>query len=558
MTDDVMCSMTGPASRRDSRWLVWYVAMLLLGVGSVYVLTRSSILIGDGERFVSVARLGDATQFHYGEPTHFLQVVLAGGIWRGLGAIGVPVPLEYLFVGMSLLGTLAAAVFLGLIAWELLGVRSAAWIAAVLFGTSLHSWTQWNGELYGLALGFVTAGLFLAARGRILPAAGLWALSVLSHAEFALAAPALIVAVWMAPPAAVPAGSRLRKASLLLLVAGASTLLILLAGTYALGKWAEASSMVEWLRGSQAARQIDVASRPEVVRAIKGLLTAFTVGGHYWRDILTGRGALGNPLFLLAAAAGFLVLVLTGILVAAAAWRRRLVLFALAWLLPFHIVVNWWFVPTVEKYHAGALPGLVLLVTGGLIHLASRLPTHMRTPLLVGYVIACASLNLFGAVLPMQTFGREVARAEREIRLLHDEQGGRPVFIACDDPRALVNAGVEFFRLRSFWTGNLQEVRQTTLSWTLDRLREGREPYLVGRWCLPEEWRNTSSTDPFDLFFLEESFQLTPTRITGIPIASTVPTNPFNSTWGDVLRLEPKQRSGAVAGSNANPGMVPR
>lgn len=540
------------------RWAVSYGVVLLIGFGCLYGLTRSPILVADGARFVSVARLGDPAQFHYGEPTHFLQVPLARALWQGLGAMGVPVPLDVLFVGLSALGTIAAAVFLGLIAWELSGRRTAAWIAALLFGTSLHSWTQWNGELYGLALGFVTAALYLAARGRVLPAAGLFALSVLSHAEFALAAPAFVAAVWMASPSRVPPAVRFRSATLLLLAAGASTLLLLLAGTFVIGKWWDAGSMVAWMQASQAARDIDVAGRPEIVRALKGLLTAYSVGGHYWRDILTGRGATGNPYFLLAAAGGLFVLATTALLIALAVRQRRLALFGLVWLLPFHVVVNWWFVPTVEKYHAGALPGLVLLITAGLVQVAGWMPARVRTPLAVGYITACAALNMFGAVLPMQAFGRDVDRAERDIRRLHDERGGRAVFIACDDPRALVQADVEFFRLRSFWKGSPQDVQQTVLAWTDAHLREGREVYLVGRWCQPEEWRNTPHTEPFDLDFLEASYRLTPTQITRMPIASSVPTNPFNWTWGGVRRLEPKDGSGDRTSPGTRPHVAQR
>jgi len=38
-------------------------------------------------------------------------------------------------------------------------------------------------------------------------------------------------------------------------------------------------------------------------------------------------------------------------------------------------------VPTVEKYHAGALPGFVLLVTGGLLFLTSKLPARRASAL---------------------------------------------------------------------------------------------------------------------------------------------------------------------------------
>ena len=130
--------------------------------------------------------------------------------------------------------------------------------------------------------------------------------------------------------------------------------------------------------------------------------------------------------------------------------------------------------------------------------------------------------------------------AAAEIRQLAREREGRAVFIACDDPKAIREAGVEFLRLRSIWKAPAPEIQHAIVSWAEARLEEGREPYLVGRWCLPEEWRTPWAKEPFDLFFLQSVFQLVPTRITGIPITESVPTNPFNWVRGDIVRLVPK------------------
>jgi hypothetical protein len=277
-----------------------------------------------------------------------------------------------------------------------------------------------------------------------------------------------------------------------------------------------------------------------VFRAIKGLVTALTVAGHFWRDILTGRGAAGDPVFLLQSGSGLLVLVLTGVLLAAAAWQRRLFVFGLTWMVPFHVLGNWWFAPTVEKYHAGALPGFVLLVTGGLVQLGARRPIRQRYWLWAGFLGTCAALNLFGALLPMQALGRDRIRAEREIRQLNVERGGRTAFITCDAPAAVVLAEVKHFRLRSFWTGTVPEIQGRVLSWAKARVNEGEELYLVGRWCYPEEWSTRWSKAPFDLFFLEQSFRMTPTVIMGMPIGENPATNPFSWTRGDIVRLEPR------------------
>jgi hypothetical protein len=517
-----------------------YAVAVAVGFTLLYLLTRSSILIGDAKGWIALTRAGDPAQLHYGDPSHFLQFPLARALWRMLGGLGLPISLSVIFVAISLAGTIAAIVFIGLIAAHLLRTPAAAWLAAILFGTTLHSWTQWNGELYGLALGFVTAGLFLALRGGVVLPALLWALSVLSHSDFAMAAPAFVTAVWMAEQGAATTRQKLQRAFLLLALAGTCTFIVMVLGSWTMGKWSDAASFAAWLRQSSDRRNQDVAASPEVVRAIKGLLTAYTVGGHYWRDILTGRGAFGRPFFMAAAAAAVVVLTFTAALLAAAFRQRRLFLFALAWFLPFHVFVNWWFVPTVEKYHGGALPGFVLLVTGGLVFLGSRVPPGRRPLLYGGYLAAFVALNLFGAVLPMQALGKDTTRGELELRRLVDQRQGRAVFIACDNSKVIVGAQVTYLRLRSIWTGSVPEIQQRVIAWTQDRLREGKEPYLVGRWCLPEEWKTTWSKEPFDLFFLDRAFRLVPTGIAGIPISETVPTNPFNWTKGDVVRVEPQ------------------
>ena len=535
----------GPISVLQYGWTAKYVVVLVVGFTLLYVPTRSSIPIGDSETSITMAREGDTAEMHYGDPSHFLQVPLTRLVWQLLNdPFGLPISAESVLRGFSLIGTLAAIVFLGLIAAELLKTEAAAWLAALLFGTTLHSWTQWNGELYGLGLGFVTAGLFLALRGHTIAAALLWALSALSHSEFAVAAPVFVMAAWIAQPGFETAQKKMRCASALLVLAGTTTVLLLLAGSWLIGSWHDTPSFVAWLSRSYGAREGELASSPEVIRAAKGLTTAYSVAGHYWRDILTGRGTYGHPLFIPASVIGLLVLVTTGLFIAAASWHRRLMLFALLWLLPGHVLFNWWIVPTVEKYHGPALPGFVLLVTGGLIYFGARLRPRSRYALYAGYVATCAGLNLFGAVLPIQTLGTETSAAEREIRQLAEQRDGNAVFVSCDNPMALVKSGVPFLRVRQILEGSVPDIQRTILTWTRARIREGHEPYLLDRWCLPEEWDGPFPTkEPFDLFFLERYFQIVPTRITAVPVAHSPQTSPFAFRRGDVFRLDPRNGS---------------
>lgn len=533
-------SSSGTAFER--RWSTAYSAVVLAVLVPLYLFTRPGLLISDGQSWITEASLGDPRRMLYGFPTYLLQVPLAHEVWRLLQSLGVPVSVSGVFLGISLAGTLTAAVFLGLIAADILRVRSAAWIAAFLFGISLNPWTQWNGELSGLPVGLVTAALFLALRGRIILPALLWAFSVLSQVNFALAAPAFIMTVWFSRSKGETPGSTLRRTASLPALAATAAVVLFLVGSYALGKWSDPNSLAEWL--SECSRTVarSVSGSPEVPRAVMGLVTAFTAAGHTWRDVLTGRGAYGNPLFVPTAAVGGLFLVVTGVLLVAAAWQRRLALFALVWLLPFHILFNWWYVPTEEEYHTGALPGFILLVTAGLVQVSSRIPRLPRYSVYAVYLSVCLGLNLFTAVLPRQTLGLDLAEAERRLRQLNEEHAGRIVLVTCDGGNVEVvrRVGVEYLRIRSIWNGSVPDIQDAVLSWTRARLAEGKEPYLLDRWCWPEEWKTSWSKEPFDLWFLERYFRLTPTRVVGVPVAQPSTTDSFTWRQGDVVRMDPQ------------------
>lgn len=521
----------------SGRRLAVFAATLSLGFALFYLATRAPIIGGDAFAFLELVGLGDASKLHYGESGHFIQVPLAHGLWSAAAGIGVPVSAEFVFVGISLVGTLVAIVFFGLIAAEVLQAHAAGWIAAVLIGTSLNLAVQWNGELYGLALGFVTAAVYGALRGRIVVPAILWALAILSHVEFVFAG--LAFGWVMFTNAGMDVRKTLPRFVTLLAIAGLGSWAVLLIGARIIGKWTDLPSLLTWLEVSLSSRQLYTAPHPEIVRAAKGLLTAFTVGGHYLRDVLTARGSAG-AWFIVACAAGVLVIAATGVFLVTGLRQRRVAIFALLWLLPFHVLVNWWFVPTVEKYHAGALPGFVLLVASGLVVAGSRVTAQTRRALFIVYVGACAALNLFGALLPMQAFARDTLRGRDELRRFVESRGGDAVFLACDEPKALILAGIPYLRIRSIWNRPIPEMQATLQQWVAQQLRDGKEPYLFGRVCLPEEWKTSWSKAPFDLYFLQQSFKIVPTAIAGIPLANGVPTSPFTWTRGDLVRFEPR------------------
>lgn len=518
------------------RWWVIYGLVVVVGFGSLYLSTRSRVLIGDGG-FIEYARSGDPAGMHYGEPNHFLQGPLARALWIASARLGWTVELEAISLALSLMGMLVAAVAIGGIAATLLGDRFAAWTAAGLFGGSLYATTQWNGELYALGLGALNVGLWLALRGRVVVPATLWATAVLAHSDLSMAGPVFLLAVWFGRPAGADWVTAGRRGLLLLAVAGGVTAVVMLTGTWLIGKWSDASSLVGWLQASYGARTQDIAPTPEVVRAAKGLLTAFTVAGHWLRDMLTGRMPAAGSGFVSWAIAGAVVVAIAIGGVVASVRHRRACLFGLVWLLPFHTLVNWWFVPTVEKYHGGAIPAFVLLVAVGLHSLARR-SGRVGPWLLALVVVGAGALNILGAVLPMRQLGVRVDEAAQALRAVPGADEGRAVLIACDDPKAVRESGLRWIRLRSLWRGTGDDVRTAIVTTLRAELQAGRQPYLVGRVCLPEEWRTPGPRDRFDLYFLSDHFTLTPTDLRGIPVTESVPTNPFNWITGDVTRVD--------------------
>jgi hypothetical protein len=515
-------------------WTRLDLIVLLAGFAVLYVSVRSSLLIGDAVAFTNFARAGDPAGLHYGEPSHFLQVLLTRAIWQGGLRLGLPVTVGGTLVAISLAGSIAATATFGAIAGILLQSRAAAWLGAVLFGTSLQVWTQANGELYGLASAFTSLAIYAALRRRTAIAAVLFALGVLSHADFVLALPALLVALRLAEQDAPPP-AWWRGAALLCALSGVLTLLVLLIGSRAIGKWHDRPQLVAWAQRSYTTRQTDI-DPPQPARALKGLITADTAAGHVVRDIATGRAPALEGWFLAWGAIAAILIAVTAALVLAAFLEWRVGLFALAWMLPPHVLINWRFIPTVEKYHAAALPGFLLLVLTGLVA-AGRRAGRAGLPLQVTFVVAGALVNLFGVLLPLRALGTELTAATSALDQLIADSGGRAVFVTCDAPAAVVRAGGEYLRIRAIWNAPPPLVEAQIVAWTTMQLANGRRVFVVGDRCLPEEWITTWSQAPFTLAFLEQRFTTGRPLIRHLPIAQTSLTDPLGWRYGDVREL---------------------
>ena len=528
----------------DRRWAAGYSAVLAALFVPLHLWTRLPLFVSDSATVLEEARLADPRHPLFGFPGHFLQMPLAAGLWHASRRLGLPFSLEAVWLGLCLAGTLAAIISLGLIAAELLQTRLAAWLAALLFGTSLNMWWQWNGELYALALGFVTAGVLLALRRHLVAAALCYALAVSCHIDFVFAGPAFAAALAIGRPDGETIAASARRIGALLAGAGLATLFVLIVPNWMMGKWRSTADVSRWLTiyfglGKSSGHVLAV---PEIFRASKGLLTAYTVAGHYWRDILTRRAVDGSFAFVAASAVGLVVLIVTAVLLAAAIRRRSIVLLSIVWLGTFQLLFNWWFCPNDSKYHAGALPGFVLLVVTGLVHLTARMTGRARYALCASYVVMCAGLNLWGSLLPMQALGHDTLDTVRQIRQLNDDLGGNAVIVSCTDSLVVVRAGVANFRIKKEWRPTVTETRDAIRSWIDGQLAEGKQPFLLDRWCLPEEWF-VSAPPPFDLYFLEKDFQLVPTQVRQAPVAQVWETNPFSWRRGALMRLVPLRRS---------------
>jgi hypothetical protein len=495
----------------------------------LYLFTRSSQLISDGEHYIDLARAGDGRL--YAEIGHFLQVPLTHGLWRGLSALGLDVPVAGIYLGLSLAGALAAIVSIGEIAASLFASRRAGLVASVLLGTTLVVWTQWNGELSTLALGFIVPAMYCALRGSTLVAAVLWALAVTSHAELALVAPAFFLAP-IIRSREKPWLGKLWRGAILCVVAGGLTIAFLVIGSWLCGRWHDGATFAAWIRDAWAPRSV-MMEPADPVRALKGLVTAYTVAGHVWGDILRGRTHATAP-FVASAALGGVVLASTAALVLAGARARWNALLAAAWIVPTHVLLNWHFAPTSEEYHVGAMPGLVLLVTGGLVSL------RVRHVVASAYVAACVALNLLGCVLPMQAYGADMYRAHGEVLRTVNEAGRDASLVTCSD-RIMMDWSRELEVKRLYVPRrDVAHVRAASTAWVRERLSERRRVFLLGPRCYVEEWVPAPNGDEVDLRFLADEFTLVQTPMRRVPLAWVSQTNPFSWRQAALFEIQPK------------------
>ncbi len=524
----------------DRAWAWRFAAILVISLVTLYAVTRSTVLPGDVLRFVQEAAKGDKDAPQLANPGHVLQVPLARGVWLGLAHLGVAASMEHVMAAIAMISTACAAVFIGWIALALVGTRAAAWTAAVLYGLSLHSGVMSNGEQYGLPIAICAAGIWLALSGIALWPGVLFGVSMMGHAEFFFAAPALCVATWYGR-ADLDARARVWRACRECVTGAAVTGVGTLALTYYLKKWTGPASLMAWIVGHLRTDHQYTVSVPEPFRALKGLATALTFGGHVWRDALTGRGSVTELSFLLQMIAGLILLtaIVGGVWMARR--DRRLLVLAGVWLLPFHVGGNWWIESTVEKYHGGALPALVLLVTGGWCVWMARWTPERQRLTLAGLVCVSGLLNYTGAVWPIRDLGIRRAAAAAALDALPGGTSGRRAIASCDLTPAVDASRTDVLRIRSYWTGTVPQIQDAIQVWVDARLREGSAVYLYGSTCYPEEWITDWSKDRFDMLFLRRAFQVSDPLVRDAPQHETVATNPRSWKRADVRRVTSRE-----------------
>ena len=506
---------------------------------ATYLLTASKTLINDGEAWLNTIRKADPTELYWTDAAHFLQIPLTRHVTDRLHAVGIAVDYRPVFLAICLAGTLAAAAFLGLVVAALAESASAGLLTAALFGTSLHAWLQWNGELYALALGFLAAGLFVAERGRWAIACVLWALAVLSHADTALAAPAFLVLFWRKAPADMAPWRRAVTAIARCFAAGALFFVFLFAYGWLMAAWAGFGEFIGWMERAYGLRLRTIVE-PHPIRALRGLVTAYSAGGHVVGEILTGRSPSLAGAFAMTALLTAAVLTATAVFALLALRCRRLAAVAAGLIVLVHVSFNWWLWPTTELYHGVALLGVVALVGGGAA-LWSR-EIRWRRVIVAGYVAACVVLNLTVSVLPVQAYGKDLERAEAVFRHLGNTAGGRLVVVTCTVNTALRRSGVRSLEIRRHWNADDRALRTAVMSQLRAAQAAGDAVYSLGRECTPWEWRVDVPRTTLSLHrLLGDDFTWVPTGLVALPTNPGVSqTNPLGWRTADLFELRPR------------------
>lgn len=523
------------APLENSRKPTIYAGALVLFFAALYLLTRSPILASDGEGWIQRATLASAKEFHYGATGHFLQMPLAH-LLAGLSGVS----LRFVFLALSFLGGVVAicAFFLFLVEFFQRFLKSSntlfwAGLGAVLFASSYAPWVLWNGEVYSLALFSSLLSAWLLLRGRIAWAGLAWALAVTCHSEFSLLAFAFgWLLYWNERNQGKEAKASAIRVLLFWAWAGAATIAILLTGGFLIGKWHDFTSLIVWFREDLEARKYWLNSGLSPVKAVKGLLTSLTVGGHYLGEFLKGwrpQGAARIHFLLALTCIGGICAFALG-----TARNLRVLLFGALWLLPLQMLLNWRFLSAVEEYHSASQPGLVFLVVAGMALLSERF--RLAPYAALAFVALFFAFNLFAGILPLRARGVGFVEAEDFFKMEN------AAVLTCDSQNFLDRSKIPYFRIKKNidpQLPNIEELKRDILEWIEQQEVAGSHVLTIGKACDNDYWieeRKLVGEAPIgteftqlSFAFIQNKFTFEPAKMPLLPLNAVVETNPL--TW---------------------------
>jgi hypothetical protein len=306
-----------------------------------------------------------------------------------------------------------------------------------------------------------------------------------------------------------------------------------------MGAWTSFGEFSGWLERAYGLRLRTIVE-PHPIRALRGLVTAYSAAGHVVGEILTGRSPSLVGTFAFTALLAAVVLAATAAFAVRALRCRPVAAVAAGLILLVHVGFNWWLWPTIELYHGVALLGVVALVGCGAAMWSRELPG--RRLAVAGYLAACVVLNLTVSVLPVQAYGRDLERAEAVFRHLNDTAGGRLVVMTCTVNTALRRSGARGLEIRRVWDADERVVQSALVSRLRAAQAAGDAVYALGRECMPWEWRvDVPRTNLAVDRLLADDFTWVQTRALRLPTNPGVSqTNPLGWRTADLYELRPR------------------
>ena len=425
----------------------------------LYVLTYASIPPADGYWVLNNIDRADLVLLFY--PISLLTQLAFFGLRRLADCLGFSVATLTIIQTVNALAAGAGAALLYATVRTLGGSRLVGVLTAALLAVSFGYWYFANGEIQLLSLVVLLVIFWLIARAH---ARGSWtwrfvagvallhSLAMLLRQENVLFGLAVIALLCVGRPWRQAVSDALVYVAAGALATCTAVLFMGLLWAPGVNTLTDAVQWYFWafrvhVGSTQEFQGFEHATKFDVLRVVKGQLTAFIVGTQAVVDSVRDRALLGRPYVLGLTALTVAAYAIMAVLAAELRCLRRLVearLMAMAvasavWILAYKLFPHAWLWPTVTKYQVVTVPPLVILSVLGLIA-AQKTSDGPRSRWLTGLVAALVAIvfvvDLSGGILPWRHYGQmkaalEVRRAS-EFRaddlFISSESGIDPIF----------------------------------------------------------------------------------------------------------------------------------